>query len=457
VKIEAVHHTNFKRRLVMMGGGKCIEQRPAGFRAPMTFTTIIENRVPVRLQRLAQPLALMAMRMANTAAKFLLTIYTARYLGLAELGIFGLLIGATTILPAVLGLGTTDWVMRHIVSMPRDEALASIATRLALPTLLHMIIQPVLWLANDLLGGPVPWPLLLAGGLVLFLDHVASDACDLLIGRGRILLTNILLFMRAGLWPPVFIVLAAFDPSARTLLALLLCWLGAELLVWLVLAAHLLARERWRAVGIRLPWIISGVRASVPFYIKDLTGSASLYLDRFVLSLFLNLELVGAYTLFWSIANVLQNLTVYSVIQPKLRGLIQSAQQTDQTPFRALERKLQIEGAIWIACLAVVASVVIVFLVPLLNRPLLQDNLYVFWIILGATALRAGADSYGFAMLALRKDRAIALASVSGAVASVVLNLALIPTLGLAGAAIAYLVTSGGLLLLRYRITRTSA
>ena len=428
----------------------------ADFAPRLASPATTRSRVPPTLRRLAQPLTLMAMRMANTAAKFLLTIYTARYLGLADLGVFGLLVGATTLLPAVLGLGTTDWVMRHIVSMGRDEALASIATRLALPALLHLILQPLLWLANYELGAPVPWGPLLVGGMVLFFDHIASDACDLLIGRGRIFLTNILFFMRAGLWPPVFIVWSTFDASARTLQALLLCWLGAVLLVWLVLGMHLIAQGRWRAVGIRLPWIISGVRASVPFYIKDLTGSASLYLDRFVLSLFLNLELTGAYTLFWSIANVLHNLTVFSVIQPRLRSLIESAGQADQAPFRALERKLQIEGATWIAALAVVASVVILVLLPLLNRPLLHQYLFVFWIILAATALRAGADSYGFAMLALRKDRAIALASISGVIGSVILNLTLIPVLGLAGAAVAYLITAGGLLALRYNITRTT-
>lgn len=94
---------------------------------------------------MVQSLLLMAIRIANTAAKFLLTIYTARYLGLADLGAYGLLVGATTMIPVVLGLGTTDWVMRHIATMPRDEAIASTVTRLALPVVLHLVIQPILW------------------------------------------------------------------------------------------------------------------------------------------------------------------------------------------------------------------------------------------------------------------------------------------------------------------------
>lgn len=407
-------------------------------------------------RRLAQPLVLMALRMANTASKFLLTLYTARYLGLADLGVYGLLVGATTLIPAVLGLGTTDWVMRHLVTMPRDEAIASIATRLSLPTLLHVVGQPIVWIANYALGAPVPWPLLITCGLVLFLEHIASDTNDLLVGRGRIMLANILFFMRAGLWPPVVIVWGLIDPSARTLECLLLGWLGALVLVWITLAAHLLSQKRWRAVGLRLPWIASGVRASIPFYIKDLTGAASLYLDRFVLSLFLGLELTGVYTLFWSIANVLHNLTVFSVIQPKLPKLIEAGQAADPTAFRALERKLQIEAGTWIAALAIGASVALFGLLPFLERPALYDHLSIFWIVLAATALRAAADGYGFVLLALHRDTAIAVVSVAGAVASVALNVALIPLLGITGAALAYVLTSAGMLAARYRVTRNA-
>ncbi|WP_338632492.1 hypothetical protein [Afipia carboxidovorans] len=397
----------------------------------------------------------MALRIASTAAKFILTIYTARYLGLADLGVYGLLVGATTMVPAVLGLGTTDWVLRHIAVMPRDEAIASAATRLALPMMLHAIGQPILWAANYALGTPVPWQLLLIGGAILFLEHIACDACDLLIGRGRVYFANVLFFMRGGLWPPVVIAWGLLDPSARTLQCLLLGWLCSLILAWIVLAAQLFSQSRWRAVGIRASWMAGGVRASVPFYIKDLTGSVSLYLDRFLLSAFLGLELTGVYTLFWSVANVLHNLVVFSVVQPNLRRMIESARQPDDASFRVLERKLQREGGIWIVLLAVGASVALFLLLPLLDRPLLQENLSVFWIILAATALRAGADSYGFMMLALRKDRAIAIASVGGAIASIILNLALLPMLGLAGAALAYLLTAGGLLVARYAMTRS--
>jgi O-antigen/teichoic acid export membrane protein len=45
---------------------------------------------------------------------------------------------------------------------------------------------------------------------------------------------------------------------------------------------------------------------------------------------------------------------------------------------------------------------------------------------------------------------------VAGAVASIALNVALIPLLGITGAALAYVLTSAGMLVARYRVTRNA-
>jgi O-antigen/teichoic acid export membrane protein len=391
----------------------------------------------------------MAFRIGNMAAKFLLALYTARYLGLADLGIYGLIVGGTILTPALLGLGTSDWVVRQIVTMTRTDALAAITTRLALPVVMHAIAQPVLWLVNLALGSPVPWPLVWASGLILFLEHVANDASDLLIARGRALLAGFLLFVRAGLWPFAAIAWGMLDPAARTLNSLLMCWIGGLVLLWIVLAGYVIAQQRWRYMRLRWRWLFAGVPASVPFYIKDLAAAASLHLDRFVISFFLGLELTGVYTLFWSIANVVHNLAVYGVVHPQLPTLIAAHKRADGAEFRPVQRRILFEAATWSAILAIGAVIAVPWALPYLDRPALQANLPIFWLILLATLTRVGADCYAFILLALHRDRAIAVISVAGAVASAALNMLLIPFLGLAGAGTAYLVTGSGLWMAR--------
>ena len=48
-----------------------------------------------RWRRLLDQLQLFVVRAGATVAKFLLAIYTARYLGLADLGVYGLLVRST--------------------------------------------------------------------------------------------------------------------------------------------------------------------------------------------------------------------------------------------------------------------------------------------------------------------------------------------------------------------------
>jgi O-antigen/teichoic acid export membrane protein len=137
-----------------------------------------------------------------------------------------------------------------------------------------------------------------------------------------------------------------------------------------------------------------------------------------------------------------------------LPSLIAAGQAPDQTAFRSLERRFQIEIAGWTVLLSVGAAIAVPLLLPLLNQPLAQEHLAVFWLILVATVLRIAADSYGFVLLSLTRDRAIAWVAAGGAMASAALNLLLIPAFGLMGAGAAYAVTSGGLSFARYVFSR---
>jgi len=93
-------------------------------------------------------------------------------------------------------------------------------------------------------------------------------------------------------------------------------------------------------------------------------------------------------------------------------------------------------------------------ILPFLHQPLMEDYLPIFWMILLATMLRVAADAYGFILLALHRDRAIAVIAAGGAAASAVLNLIFTPLAGLWGASAAYTLTSGGLFAARFLLSR---
>ena len=402
-----------------------------------------------RYYRLIQQATLLALRGITTVSKFGLAIYTARYLGLAELGIYGLIVGASTIVPACFGFGVTDLIRRQIANMRLAEAMPYMTTRLSLSLAMHLVVQPLAWILNFALGAPIPWTMLLPIGLILLLEHLALDAQDIMAVRGHVRLANLILFINAGSWPPFVIAWGLLDPAARTLDNLLYGWLSALVVAWIVILLQLLPEQRWRLLGLRPQWPIKAIRASAPFYVKDITGVAGVFLDRFLVSLFLGLEMTGVYTFFWAVANVASSL-IGVVLQTHIVALMQAGEDR----FAGVLRRLQIDVLGWSAVLAVGAVAAMPLLLPFLGRPLLQDYLPVFWIIMLATLLRIGADSYGFVLLALHRDRAIAVISIAGAIASAGLNLVLVPLLGLYGAALAYVLTSAGLLVARVCVSR---
>ena len=413
------------------------------------------HHVPVQRsgsQRWLRQIVLFALRGASNVSKFALAIYTARYLGLADLGTYGLLVGAAGIIPGAWGFGLTDWLGRHIVGLKSAEAIPLIATRLSLSLLMHVVGWPIAWIVNAALGMPVPPLLFVLVAAVLVLEHLAIEAEDLLIPRGHIFFANTLIFIRAGLWPPLVIVWGLLDPAARTIEHIIVGWLAALVLLWLVLAFRLLFSNRRRMIGWRWQTLFTSIRPSLPFYLKDVSLVGSLYIDRFLIATFLGLELAGVYTFFWSVANVIHTLVLYGMLHNHLGQMVSTAREKNSTALRRLERRLQIETVVWSLLLALAAAVATWLLLPLIGRPLLQDYFWVFGVILLATLLRIAADGYGYMLLALHRDRAIAVISASGVVLSAVLNALLIPLAGLAGAACAYVITAATLLAARVRI-----
>jgi O-antigen/teichoic acid export membrane protein len=438
-----------------------IVSQPAGSKsdyAPAAMSETPRRRFATgRNLQIVQQFTLVGLRGSVTLAKFALTFYIARVLGLADLGIYGLIAGGTTIVPALFGFGITDWISRVIVNLPSQQAIPYMTSRVALSAAVQVIGQPLAWLINYALGAPIPWHVVVLAGPILFLEHIVNDAQDMLIFRGRVYFASVVLFLRAGLWPPLVMLWAWLDPAARTLDHLLLGWLAGLVLVGLVLASQLLAHQRWRFLGLRIRWLADCIRSSTPFYLKDISNVGSLYLDRFVVSLLLGLELTGVYTFFWSFANVVNSLVIYGTVQPSIPHLVVAARDPDPAVLRRLERRVQIETGSWAALLAFGAVVAMPFVLPYLGRPLLQNYVFVFWIMMAATLLRVGADCYSYVLLALHRDRAIAVISMIGALGSAALNATLIPLVGLVGAGLSYLVTASALLIARYVVSRTPA
>jgi len=71
-------------------------------------------------------LLIMKIRGASLVAKFLLTLFIARFMGFEQLGLYGLITAATIWAPVVLGLGITYTLSRHAVTQTTGEVTAAL-------------------------------------------------------------------------------------------------------------------------------------------------------------------------------------------------------------------------------------------------------------------------------------------------------------------------------------------
>jgi O-antigen/teichoic acid export membrane protein len=411
-----------------------------------------ERAAAPQVRRLLSQGLLLTMRVGVAGAKALLAFYTARFLSLADLGIYGLLIAGTTIVPAVAGFGMTDWIARKVVDVPRAEAIDLIVARLSLTVCVHLVVQPLAFGLDLLLGQPIPIELVVMGGLILLLEHIGSESNDLLVARRRVLLSQTLSFLRAAVWPLLVITIGLLVPAARTLTFMLTVWLIVVALNALVLLALFYSRTRTFLVPIHLGLLWQQLRGSWVLYVRDLSNMVSIFSDRFIISTMLGLELTGVYTLFWSIANVIYSVVVVGLLLTQVAPLVEAAKR-GYAQFNAVKRRIQIELAGWILLLAVGAAIATPLLLPFLERPLLEANLAVFWIVLFAMIMRIAADGYGFALLALQRDRAIAIVAVLSAVTSAAATAVLTSLMGLWGAAVAFAASATAIFIVRFCLT----
>lgn len=406
-------------------------------------------------QRLIVQCLLLGIRLANAAAKFALAVYMARYLGLGDVGVFGLLVGATTGIQAVFGFGLSDWMTRKVVGLDRAQAIPLAMARLALSVGVEILIQAVIWSLLAVLGFlPAPTTVLLIAGILL-LEHIAYDLYAIEIGRERTGPANLQFFLRSGAWPPVVILVGLLIPSARTLDMVLLGWLGGLLLMLASALVTSLRGGRWRHLGFNWRGLDEGFRVGIPFWIAETGQIGNLYLDRFLVSAFLGLELTGVYTFFWSYANVVHTLAVNGIVQPQVPKLVAADASGDRGRFEAERRRIMAESRVWGLLLAGSVGIALPFLLPWVDRPMLAQNLWIFAIVLVATLARMAADTAGFLLYSLHRDREIATTSIAGVLIAAALNLALIPQFGILGASVAYLLVGVAVTMLRLRLAQS--
>lgn len=384
----------------------------------------------------------MGLRGGGLVLKFALTLYLARYFTLEEIGFYGLVLGAVAVMPAVLGWGLNYFLSRDVVDISALEAGRLMRDRLLVSVLSYVpVLMVIIALVKAGLLTSLASPWVVAG--VLLAEALAQDLHLALIGQRRALLANFLFFMRSALWVPLFIILGFFSDIYRSLDSLFLLWLmGAMLHIPIMMAV--LHKWPWKKIltsPLNTTWLMQRLRGSGMIYLSDICQSGVSYADRYIILHFLGLEMVGVYTLFWSLGNALYTLVQAALIQTALPQLV--------SLFRAGDLKAY--WNYWVAYLGkVVAAGVILGGGLMLALPLIlawsgKSPFTAYWplmlLILIGIILRSASDVMRHSFYSRHMDRLLPMLNMFGLAVSLVFNVSFISLMGLWGSGGAIIAT----------------
>lgn len=400
----------------------------------------------------------MGMRGAALIARFALSIYLIRYLGIAELGIFGLVSGIAGVMPAVLGLGVNYFMNREIIALAPIVAYRRVRDRLAL-TLAMSALGWAVGLTLLALGALAEQPHALLIGAIVTLEYWAIELHLAIVNRRRPVTANLLLFVRSASWIAPAAVFGIVFPALRTIGFVLDCWLAA-LVANFALLAWLLRRISWRDVfagRLDLPWIVGRVRRAPLIYLNDLGVIGQTYLDRFIVFWLLGAAATGLYTLIFQVINGLYVLVHVSVIQLALARLHDARAAGGSAGWRdALWSEARRAGTLATG-LAVVAAGGVTLVLPFAGFDQFVRNLPLLALMSAGTVCKAVSDLLNVGLYSLERDRAVALVNVGGIALSALFSLVFIRLFGLVGVGLSALATPLLIGFVRVRLIATDA
>lgn len=395
------------------------------------------------------PLIVMGVRMSTLTVKFGLTLFVTRFMGLADLGFFGLVSAVTIMGPPFLGCGFMNILARSAVTCSSEELTCDLRRNARFLTLIYMPIL-IVALGYGLVTGNTVLALLVFG--VVVLEHVNQDIFAVLLNLNRPLAANMMHFARAALWALLFMAGALVEPTLRNMEWLMVFWLAGNIVCFA--GFFWLARHwPWRtvqSVDSFKSWVRSNFKVSRTIYAVGWVQTAGSYLDRFVISLFLGLELTGVYVLFLSVASALSNLVLTGVIQFARPKMVRAFKEKD-TAYGAMYMQCMRNTLLACFALGIPAAAVMYVLVPYLDRPLAVEWFHVLWYVLCGFVASSIVQAQNLVFYSQHRDDLTFHYNGIFLVLMLAFNLILIPILGIEGAAIASIVVPLTLAALQFK------
>ncbi len=395
------------------------------------------------------------LRSLSMLSKFLIVVYIAKYFSTADLGIFGLFNSAVILAMYLLGFEFYNFNTREILAAHTDRIAVLVRNQFIAFGFTYLLFLPVM--IPILYGKFLPLQYVFWFYIILITEHISIEFYRLFIILSRPVFANFIFFIKTGSWSLALIALWLFGiDSTKNLHFIWLAWSGGSFLACLLsifymyhLKIHIFTRD-----PIDWTWIKQGFKISLPFLVVAISLRLIEQSGRFFLDIWTSKSLVGIYTFFWNIANMLNVIIFTGIIMILYPKLVESFKKDQRSEFETTLHQFK-KMVLWSSLF--LALLLLLFIKPLLGflgKSEFFPHLYTFYILILAFVLLNISYLPHYILYVQDADKVIMWCTLLGAIVNLAGNFLLIPHLGMIGAAISILLSYLVILGLKYYYVR---
>jgi len=397
----------------------------------------------------------LGLRLLAVGGKFAVMLVLAREASAQEVGKFALFFGAINIFVYLIGLDFHLFTIRELIArrtlsgrlriifgqMIVDGSIYGLIILLALGAILTgaakaLPVSPF-WFASILIG-----------------DHLTQELSRQFLVFRRPHLSNILYAIKTGLWGwagSAAILAGAIPATVESFYAL---WLGADIIgaiVGLYALVHMMRGAKPSLPARTGKWVHRGLHVSKYFYFTSVATMCIAYLDRFLIAHQVTVSEAGKYAFWQSVASLLPVVVYAMAGMHYLPMLVEAYKRNRLGEFAQLARAFRWKTAAISAACGVGIVLVSLWIPALVGKVEFQASIPFVLVVVAAAALNALWQVPYQVLYSTGQDKWLAAVLTSLTLSSILLDLLLIPSFQIMGAAAASLVTNLAIYVLLHR------
>lgn len=347
------------------------------------------------------------LRLASLGLKLILTLYMGKYLGLAEIGTYGLVSAFVMISMTFVGMRLDYVVTREIVGADPVETTTKIRDEAAFLLMNYVLLGVVVLGLYISPYDSFDDKILLYTFALSVLESFVAIVSGNLVPMGRPILSTALFFIRSASWVPIVVVVGFLYPEYRTAEFIFACWLGGIVLN-VIINALVWKGLPWKDVfakPVDKKWLIVSLKCCFFIWLGSVASSCSANIDRFVTEFYLGREAVGVVSFYASFVASVSALMASGVFTFSYPVLIRLYKEKKRAEFWEETKKATTHATLFAALICAAMGLIIPYFGVLVDRPELSDYAPVFWMLLFSVWIKTATEILYYVQYAWGEDR----------------------------------------------------